>query len=102
MLYTVVRLLKPYLKPNIRWKHGFNSCDCDEGLTQEMVTPTAAVTSTMQIVEYHVEYNTTTDQTHLKQTTVVVGGRVNLKKGYHCSNKYYLKAYSAGSVRMRS
>jgi hypothetical protein len=43
------------------------------------------------IVEYHVKYNTTTDQTHLKQTTVVVGGRINLKRGYHCSNKYYLK-----------
>ncbi len=56
----------------------------------------------MQIVEYHVKYNTTTDQTHLKQTTVVVGVRVNLKKGYHRSNKYYLKAYSAGSVRPRS
>jgi hypothetical protein len=67
-----------------------------------MVTTTAAVTSTMQIVEYHVKYNTTTDQTHLKQTTVVVGGRVNLNKGHHCSNKYYLKAYSAGSVRMQS
>ncbi len=52
----------------------------------------------MQIVEYHVKYNTTTDQTHLKQATVVVGVRVNLKKGYHHSNKYLLKAYSAGSV----
>ena len=39
-----------------------------------MVTTAAAATSTMQIVEYHVKYNTTTDQTHLKQTTVVVGG----------------------------
>ncbi len=45
-----------------------------------MVTTTAAVTSTMQIVEYHVKYNTSTDQTHLKQATVVVGVRVNLKK----------------------
>jgi hypothetical protein len=45
-----------------------------------MVTTTAAGTSTMQMVEYHVKYNTTTDQTHLKQTTVVVGVRVNLKK----------------------
>ncbi len=53
-----------------------------------MVTTTAAVTSTMQIVEYHVKYNIATDQTHLKQTTVVVGGRVNLKRGYHRSNKY--------------
>ncbi len=64
-----------------------------------MVTTTTAVTSTMQIVEYHVKYNTTTDQTHLKQTTVVVGVRVNQKRGYHRSNKYYLKACSAGSVR---
>jgi hypothetical protein len=58
-----------------------------------MVTTTTAVTSTMQIVEYHVMYNTTTDQTHLKQTTIVVGGKVTpkkLKKGYHCSYKYYL------------
>ncbi len=48
-----------------------------------MGTTTAAVTSIMQIVEYHVEYNTTTDQTHLKQTTVVVGGKVTpRKKGY--------------------
>jgi hypothetical protein len=52
----------------------FNSCD--KGLTQEMVTTAAAVRCTMQIVEYHVEYNTTTDQTHLKQTTAVVGGKV--------------------------
>ncbi len=47
-----------------------------------MVTAAAAVTSTIQIVEYHVKYNTTTDQTHLKQTTVVVGGKVTPgKKG---------------------
>ncbi len=59
-------------------KDGFNSCD--KGLTQEMVTTAAAVTSTMQIVEYHVKYNTTTDQTHLKQTTVVVGGKVTPRK----------------------
>jgi hypothetical protein len=50
------------------------------GLTQELVTTTAVVTSTMQIVEYHVKYRTTTDQTHLKQTTAVGGVRVNLKK----------------------
>ncbi len=63
-----------------------------------MVTTTAAVTSTMQIVEYHVKYNATTDQTHL----IVVGVRVILKRGYHRSNKYYIKAYSVGSVRLRS
>ncbi len=74
----VLCLLKTYLKPNIRWKHGFNSCD--KGLTQEMVTTATAVTSTMQMVEYHVTHNTTTDQTHLKQTTDVVEGKVNLKK----------------------
>ncbi len=67
-----------------------------------MVTTATAVTNTMQIVEYHVKYNTATDQTHLKQTTFEVGVRVNLKRGYHCSNKYYLKAYSVGSVRLRS
>ncbi len=59
-------------------KHSFNSCD--KGLTQEIVTTAAAVTSTMQIVEYHVEYNTSTDQTHLKQTTVVVGGKDTPRK----------------------
>ncbi len=45
-----------------------------------MVTTATAVTSTMQIGEYHVKYNTTTDQTHLKQTTVVVGGKGIPKK----------------------
>ncbi len=59
-------------------KHGSNSCD--KGLNQEMVTTTTAVASTMQIVEYHVEYNTTTDQTHLKQTTLVVGNKVTPRK----------------------
>jgi hypothetical protein len=78
MLCTVLRLLKTYLKPH-RWlKHGFNSCD--KGLTQGMVTTAATVMSTMQIVEYHVKYNTTTDQTHLKQTTVVIGGKVKPRK----------------------
>ncbi len=67
-----------------------------------MLTTAATVTGTMQIVEYHVKYNTTTDQTQLKQTNVMVEVRVNLKRGYHCSNWYYLKAYSAGSVRPRS
>ncbi len=66
-----------------------------------MGTTTTTVTSTIQNVEY-VKYNTTTDQTHLKQITVVVGVRVNQKKGYHHSNKYYLNAYGAGSVRPRS
>jgi hypothetical protein len=43
-----------------------------------MVTTTTVVTSTMKIMEYHGKYNTTTDQIHLKQTTVVVEVRVNL------------------------
>ncbi len=34
----------------------------------------------MQIMEYHVKNNTTTDQTHLKQTTAVVGGKGKPKK----------------------
>jgi hypothetical protein len=60
--------------------------------TKEMVTTATAVTSTMQIVEYHVKYNTTTDQTPLRQTTIVVRGKGKPgKKGYHCSYKYYLK-----------
>jgi hypothetical protein len=58
--------------------HGFNSCN--KGLTQAMVTAPTTVTSTMQMVEYHVKYNTTTDQTHLKQTTVVVGGKDKPRK----------------------
>ncbi len=78
MSCTVLCLLKTYLKPLIRLKYGFNSCD--KGLTQGMVTTAAAVMSTMQIVEYHVMYNTTTDQTHLKQTAIVVGGKVTSKK----------------------
>ncbi len=45
-----------------------------------MVATAAAVTNTMQIVEYHVKYNTTTNQTQLKQTTVVVGGKVTPTK----------------------
>jgi hypothetical protein len=44
-----------------------------------MVTTTAAGTSTMQIVEYHVKYNTTTAQ-NPPEATVVVGVRVNIKK----------------------
>jgi hypothetical protein len=78
MLNTVLHLLKSHLQTKYTVKTWH--C-CDKGLTQEMVTTTAAVTSTMQIVEYHVKYNTTTNQTHLKQTTVVVGVRANLKKG---------------------
>jgi hypothetical protein len=91
MLYTVLCLLKTYLKTKFAVQHGFNSCD--KGLNQVMVTTASAVMSTMQIVEYHIKYNTTTDQTHLKQTTVAVGSKVTpkRKKGYHCNNKYYLK-----------
>jgi hypothetical protein len=44
-----------------------------------LVTTNAAVTNTMQNVKY-VKYNTTTDQTHLKQTAVVVGVRVIKKR----------------------
>jgi hypothetical protein len=44
-------------------------------------------------VEYHVKYNTTTDQTHLNLATLVLGGKgkPKIKGGYHRSNKYYLK-----------
>jgi hypothetical protein len=65
-----------------------------------MVTTAAAVTSTMQIVEYHVMYNTTTDQTHLKQITIVVGGKVTpKKKRVTIVVTNTTQAYSAGSVR---
>ncbi len=78
MSCAVLHLLKTYLNPHIQLKHVFNSCDKE--LTQGMVSTTATVTSTIQIVEYHVKYNTTTDQTHLKQNTVVVGGKVTPRK----------------------
>ncbi len=68
-----------------------------------MVTTAAAVTSTMQIVEHHVMYNTTTDQTHLKQTTVEVGGEVTPRKmGVTIAVTSTTQAYSAGSVRPKS
>ncbi len=68
-----------------------------------MVTTTAAATSTMQIVDSHVEYNTTTDQTYLKQTTIVVGGKVTpRKKGVTIVVTNTTQAYSAGSVRPKS
>jgi hypothetical protein len=56
-----------------------------------MVTTIAAVTSTMQIVEYHVKYNTTTDQNPPEADPCCGRGNGKSKKGYHCSNKYYLK-----------
>ncbi len=58
MLNTVLHLLKTYFKPNTRWKYSINSCG--KGLIQELVTTTTATTRTMQFVEYHVKYNTTT------------------------------------------
>jgi hypothetical protein len=70
-----------------------------------MVTATAAATSTMQIVEYQVKYYTTTHQTHLKQTTVVVGGKITPrinKKRVTIEVTNNTKAYSAGSVRPKS
>ncbi len=56
-----------------------------------MVTTAAAVTSTMQIVELHVKYNTTADHNPPEADHCCVGVRVSLRKGYHHSNKYYLK-----------
>jgi hypothetical protein len=45
-----------------------------------MVTTTAVVTSTMQIVGYHVKYNTTAAQNPPEADHFVVGVWVNLKK----------------------
>ncbi len=56
-----------------------------------MVITTAAVTNTMQIVEYHVKYNTTTDQIPPEADHYCGRGKNKQKKGYHHSNKYYLK-----------
>ncbi len=56
-----------------------------------MDTTTAAVTSTMQIVEYHVKYNTTTDQNPPEGDHCCGRGECKPKNGCHCSNKYYLK-----------
>jgi hypothetical protein len=56
-----------------------------------MVTTTVAVTSTKQIVELHVKFNTTTDQ-HPPEADHCCGrGKGKPKNGYHHSNKYYLK-----------
>jgi hypothetical protein len=43
-----------------------------------MVTTAAAVTSTMQNRRVTCKYNTTTEHTHLKQPSAVVGAMVNL------------------------
>jgi hypothetical protein len=56
-----------------------------------MVTTTTTVTSTMQIVEYHVKYNTTTDQNPPEADQCCGRGKGKPKNGYHHSNKYYLK-----------
>ncbi len=56
-----------------------------------MVTTTAAVTSTMQIMEYHVKYYTTTDQNPPEADHCCGRGKGKPKNGYHHSNKYYLK-----------
>jgi hypothetical protein len=56
-----------------------------------MVTPTAAVTSTIQTVEYHVKYNTTTDPYPPEADHGCGRSKGKPKNGYHRSNKYYLK-----------
>jgi hypothetical protein len=56
-----------------------------------MVTTTATGTSTMQVVEYHVKYNTTTDHNPPEADHCCGRGKGKPKIGYHHSNKYYLK-----------
>ncbi len=57
-----------------------------------MVTTTAEVTSTMQIVEYHIKYSTTTDHNPPEADHCCGRGKGKPKNGYHrSSNKYYLK-----------
>jgi hypothetical protein len=61
-------------------------------LNQELVTTTATVTSTMQIMEYHVKYNTTIALNPPEADHCCGRGKGKPKNtGYHCSNKYYLK-----------
>ncbi len=55
-----------------------------------MVTTTAKLTSTMQIVEYHVRYSTTTDQNPPEADHCCDRGKGTPKNGYQHSNKYYL------------
>ncbi len=52
-----VKYSTPPTENLVKTKYTVKTCinSCDKGLTQEMVTTTAAVTSTMQIVEYHVK-----------------------------------------------
>jgi hypothetical protein len=56
-----------------------------------MVTTTAAATSNMEIVEFHVNYNTTTEQNPPEANHCCGRGKGKPKKIYHHSNKYYLK-----------
>ncbi len=56
-----------------------------------MGTTAAAVTSTMQIVELHVKYNTTTALNPSEADHCCGRGKGKSKNGYHHSNKYYLK-----------
>jgi hypothetical protein len=68
-------------------------------INQRMVTTAAAVTSTIsKTVELHVKYNTTTDHNPPEANYCCGRGNGKLKNGYHCSNKHYLKANSAGPV----
>ncbi len=57
-----------------------------------MFTTTATVTSTMQIVEYNVKYNTTTAQNPPEADHCCGRGKGKpKKKGYNRSIKYYLR-----------
>jgi hypothetical protein len=56
-----------------------------------MLTTTAAVTSTMQIVEYCLKYSTTTDHNPPEADHCCSRGKGKPKNGYHHSIKYYLK-----------
>ncbi len=56
-----------------------------------MVTTATAVTSTMQTMEYDVNYNTTTEHNPPEADHYCGRGNAKPKKiGYHRSNKLYL------------
>jgi hypothetical protein len=56
-----------------------------------MVTTTATVASTMQTVENHVKYNTTTYHNPSEADHCCGWSKGKPKNGYHHCNKYYLK-----------
>ncbi len=87
------------IKPIIRWKHGISSCERGyprDGYHHRHSNKRYANCWVSCKVQYY-HWSNPPEADHWCGR-----GKGKPKKGYHCSNKYYLKAYSAGSVRPRS